>query len=279
MDTREYITSGIIESYALGLTSDQERREVECLSSIYPEIKEEVLNAQRALEGFATSIAIDPPEEMKAKILAAIKVVPQESNLKVVKTNDAIKPVTLTKVKGRDNRSVFAIAASIIVIFGLSVMYFIQLGTSSKLEQQMAGMKKDKTQMDTKMSDLEVQLAENDALNKFVLHSSTQEVVLAGTAINPESKVRIYWNSEVSKAVCVSDYLPTPEAGKQYQLWAISDGVPVDLGMMSKDGSAMMDNIKVQPTSVQAFAITLEKEGGSPTPNLEQLYVIGNTKV
>lgn len=279
MDTREYITSGIIESYALGLTSDQERREVECLSSIYPEIKEEVLNAQRALEGFATSIAIDPPEEMKAKILAAIKDVPQESNLKVVKTNDAVKPVTLTKVKGRDNRSVFAIAASIIVIFGLSVMYFIQLGTANRLEQQMAGMKNDKTKMDTKMSELEVQLSENDALNKFVLHSETQEVVLAGTAINPESKVRIYWNSEVNKAVCVSDYLPTPEAGKQYQLWAISDGVPVDLGMMSKDGSAMMDNIKVQPTSVQAFAITLEKEGGSPTPNLEQLYVIGNTKV
>ena len=38
MNIPEYIDSGILESYALGSVSDQERREVECLSAIYPEV-------------------------------------------------------------------------------------------------------------------------------------------------------------------------------------------------------------------------------------------------
>ena len=32
MNTKEYITSGILEEYVLGVVSDQERREIECLS-------------------------------------------------------------------------------------------------------------------------------------------------------------------------------------------------------------------------------------------------------
>jgi anti-sigma-K factor RskA len=38
----------------------------------------------------------------------------------------------------------------------------------------------------------------------------------------------------------------------------------------------MIPMLPVEMDNIQAFAITLEKKGGSPTPNLDQLYVIGN---
>ncbi len=57
------------------------------------------------------------------------------------------------------------------------------------------------------------------------------------------------------------------------QLWAIVEGKPVDAGMIDAcSGLCKMKNI----SNASAFAITLEKRGGSPTPNLEQLQVIGN---
>ncbi len=64
-------------------------------------------------------------------------------------------------------------------------------------------------------------------------------------------------------------------AGKQYQLWAIVDGKPVDGGMItSKDGKNY--NIQKMKTfgRAEAFAITLETAGGNPQPK-GTMYVMG----
>ncbi len=59
----------------------------------------------------------------------------------------------------------------------------------------------------------------------------------------------------------------------QYQLWAIADGKPVNAGMYTeeKDSKIALANIP----KAQAFAITLEKKGGSPVPTMENMYVMG----
>ena len=50
MNVPEYIASGILESYVTGAVSDQERREVECMSAIYPEIRQELDELASSLE-------------------------------------------------------------------------------------------------------------------------------------------------------------------------------------------------------------------------------------
>jgi anti-sigma-K factor RskA len=61
--------------------------------------------------------------------------------------------------------------------------------------------------------------------------------------------------------------------GKQYQLWAIVDGKPVDAGMIAtKKGIYHIQKMK-SFGSVQAFAITLEKAGGSPIPTMDEMIV------
>ncbi len=42
MNISAYIDSGILEEYALGIVSPQEKQEVECLTQVYPELKAEL---------------------------------------------------------------------------------------------------------------------------------------------------------------------------------------------------------------------------------------------
>ena len=279
MDIKEYIASGIIESYVLGFSSDQERREVECLSSIYPELKEELVRSQIALEKYAASIAVTPPVELKNSILNAIKSVPQESVMKVVKSEVEQKISTSeTKVIPMNKRAKLAIAASIVVILGMTSLFILQKGTNSKLQKDLTALQIEKTNnesaLNERLASLEAAVKDNNQLKDFILHERTEELVLAGTDLSPQSKVRVYWNDLVTEAVIVSDFLPTPEEGKQYQLWAIIDGAPVDLGVLDKTATTS-NQIKVSSKSVQAFAITLEKDGGSESPTLDQMYVVG----
>jgi anti-sigma-K factor RskA len=67
--------------------------------------------------------------------------------------------------------------------------------------------------------------------------------------------------------------LPQPAAGKQYQLWAIVDNKPVDAGMLDMAHGHQMVKMKNIPRA-QLFAITLEEQGGSPTPK-GPMYVLG----
>ena len=69
--------------------------------------------------------------------------------------------------------------------------------------------------------------------------------------------------------------LPAPSEEQQYQLWAIVDGQPVDAGVFDIEKGNILQQLKTI-SNAQAFAVTLEKKGGSPTPTLAALFLIGN---
>jgi len=73
----------------------------------------------------------------------------------------------------------------------------------------------------------------------------------------------------------LANNLPVPASDKQYQLWAILDGKPVDLGMLDFDLKQKKLLVHMKNTrGAQAFAITLEKKGGNSTPQ-GTMYVMG----
>jgi len=65
--------------------------------------------------------------------------------------------------------------------------------------------------------------------------------------------------------------------GKQYQMWVIQDGKPVSMGVIPDELVIQggMTKLEMQVTNGQAFAISLEKTGGSPVPTMEQIQVLG----
>lgn len=276
MDSQEYIASGIIERYALGSVTDQERREVECMSSIYPELKDELLAIQSTIESYVESIAVEPPPQVKASILAAIKEVEQEGpQLKVLHSEPKLATQKDAKIVPMKPIMKWAVAASIIPIIGLGMMYFGERNSRMEAVDQLAKVEASVEQnFKDSLSNLQISLQQNKEYQSLILDESTEEILLAGTDVSPESQARVFWSSTKEEFMIVSDRLPTPVSGKQYQLWAIADGVPVDLGVLDK--SVNVGSLKkIKLSNVQAFAITLEKEGGNPTPTMDQMYVMG----
>jgi len=276
LDSKEYIASGIIERYVLGSVSDQERREVDCMSLIYPELMEELLSIQFTIESYVESIAVQPPSGLKVAIFEAIKNVEQES----IVQKDSVRAESSTGstakiVEMKPKPFLKWAAAAIIPIIGLGVMYFGERNSRMDLTNQLAEVEaKIEANFTDSLSNLQNSLNQNKEYQALILDESTKEVLLAGTEVSPESQARVFWSSEREEFCLISDKLPNPISGKQYQLWAIADGVPVDLGVFNK--SETCSNLqKIDLENIQAFAVTLEKEGGSPTPTMEQMYVVG----
>jgi anti-sigma-K factor RskA len=70
--------------------------------------------------------------------------------------------------------------------------------------------------------------------------------------------------------------MPLNDTNHQYQLWALVNGKPVDLGVFDAEtkliGLQQMKNI----ATAQTFAVTLEPRGGSINPTMAQLIAVGN---
>ena len=280
MDIKEYISSGILESYVLGTASKQERQEVECISSIYPEIKEELVALQKNIETVASANKIEPPKELKDKVLSAVyeKIdddLEKKSNVITHDFSGKTEDVTIQKNTWR----MMAVASFVLFIIASSV--FINSRSTSielteKLEDSKEKVKIQKEQLAQTKSQLENKLSEKESYLAFLADPETKQIQLEGTDNSKDSKVRVFWNSSTERVVLKVDQLPQPPTEMQYQLWAIIDGTPKDMGMLPKENVATFIDMNKKTNAAAAFAITLEEEGGKPTPNLEQLYVIGN---
>jgi anti-sigma-K factor RskA len=94
------------------------------------------------------------------------------------------------------------------------------------------------------------------------------------TSPAPKSLATVYWNTESKEVYLLLNRLPAPVSNKQYQLWAIVNGHPVDAGIIEMESGVFFVKLKTIPKA-EAFAITLEKKGGSSTPTMEAMYVMG----
>lgn len=278
MDTKEYISSGILESYAMGFCSDQERREVECLSSIYPEIKEELNLIFASQEEFALQNSVDLPEEMEDKIWSTLNSIEhndKDNPIKEDQNNNIISNTTETPiVQLYPKKSILSVAAVILFLISSSLLVYFMLsnqGIKSSLNQTLAEkqiLKNEATKQRDSLSKLKNQL-------EIIALPTTQKVILAGVPSKPLAKAAVFYNEEKKAVILTGLELPKAPEGKQYQLWALLDGKPIDAGvfdLVSKNDLLEMKKIDKS----QAFAITLEPVGGSPTPHLEDLCVIGN---
>ena len=120
------------------------------------------------------------------------------------------------------------------------------------------------TTLSTKITSLE-------RMNSVLMNS--KKIELKGVEKHPNLLAEVFWN-ENNQVFLNPKNLPAAPTGKQYQLWAIVDGKPVDMGMYDPNNKSLVQEMKTV-SKPQAFAITLEKEGGSPTPTMEEMYVMG----
>ena len=107
----------------------------------------------------------------------------------------------------------------------------------------------------------------------ILLSKDIKIIPLNGLPLSPDSRVIIYWNPTNKNTFVNVSNLPEPPKGKQYQLWAIDGGNSIDAGIFNTNKTSLQSMNPI--SSAQAFAVTLEKEGGNSTPTMDQMYVMG----
>lgn len=275
MNTSEYISSGILESYALGLCNATEAADVERMCALHPEIKAELEDIQSSLGGYAQAHAVNPPESVKASIFNKINELEKAENN--IKPKEETKIIPLTPSSSNQNTYKYFAAASV-ALLGLSVIgNIVFYGKWKQANEQIIALNSEKNVLADGLKTNTVRLNNMQQSMAVMSNPDISRVMMKGVEKSPESLAVIYWNKQSKEVYVEVKKLPKLEDGKQYQLWAIVDGKPVDAGMLplNESDSTM---IKMKDfESAQAFAITIEKAGGSPSPTLEQMVVMGAT--
>ena len=257
MDTSNYIASGVLELYVNGLLSETEKREVEALAAQNPEIQQEIFHIEEALEKYALAHRQTPKRNMKQAILDKIDA--EES-----KNKPTAKIVQMSGFRR------FAMAASVIGLILSGALNFILYQNWNNSQKEVTALLSEKATLVDKSDVLKASYEET--VNTLV-ETTTKVVQLNGLPIAPNSKVNVYWNGKNQRTFLRIENLPPPPSDKQYQLWALADGKPIDAGVFDTETSAMQTMKTIG--DAQAFAITLEKKGGSASPTMDQMYAMG----
>jgi len=274
LNSKEYISSGILESYILGHASPEEAGILECVMKNNTEVREAFEEAQKTFEMLATAQAVTPPDDLKSKIWDKIQqqqnvesntekpVIPIHTNIQNGEIKSEIKEVKAEKNSSWKN---FAIAASLLFLVSTAANLY-WMNSQSEINQKIVKLESETKSKNIAMQNMQQKL-------DIVANPDMKKIVLAGVDKHPESKATVLWDTSSKDVYLNVNSLPKAPEGMQYQLWAIADGKPVSAGMYSedKDGRIALSNI----ANAQAFAITLEKKGGSEAPTMENMYVMG----
>ncbi len=265
MNLQEYIASGVLEAYLLGQLSQEESTRVETMRVNHTEIQQEMLRIEESLELIAQKTAVTPRESVRKNIIGNIKASGHGD------VNDEVIPMN----KPNNRRLTYLVAASLalaLVSSAVSIKLWNQL---KETEQQLNNLLAQNQQLAENFDQANYKLEQTNKDLSIIVSEKYQKVVMKSTG-SDGALASVYWSQENTNVYLSSGSLPQPPTDKQYQLWALIDGKPVDAGVFDlPDGGNLLLEMK-SIAAADAFAITLEPKGGSINPTLEELKVLGN---
>jgi anti-sigma-K factor RskA len=263
LDKQDIISSGLLELYAAGLASEKESREVELWLARDAEVAAEYADISAGIEAYAHAHSVNPSPHVKERIFAQIA----GNTAAPVFENDQAVQSTGAKIISPAWRMVAA--ASVLLLIGSIALNIVNYNKYTQA-------KKDLFETSESLARLEEQHKSMEADMSVVQSKYSVPVALKGLEAAPDAAAKIFWMQNTGEVFIDPSNLPETPPGKQYQLWAIVDGKPVDAGMIltSKNG----DKYRIQKMKTfgkaEAFAVTLEKEKGNPTPE-GPMFVMG----
>jgi anti-sigma-K factor RskA len=252
----EYISSGVLEAYALGELSDNERIQVEKYLEQYPELREELRKIEQTQEEFLMASAVVPRASLKNEIIDRVHREPART----------VVQMSFWK---------FAAAASVtmaVVSTFLAIDYRTRWKESesdlTNLIAERQEMAQNYNQVNDRLNRMEndLEVMDNPKFQRVTMASTSKE--------NPDAMASVYWNSSSNEVYLRIQNLKELTRDQQYQLWAIIDGKPVDAGVF--DGRvAGLIKMKAITKGAVTFAVTIEPRGGKSSPTLETMQVAG----
>jgi anti-sigma-K factor RskA len=255
MNVKEYISSGVLESYVLGLTNEQEVVEVEEMLAKYPEVKDELEAIEKSLEGYAFAHSKNPPIELKDKIWN--KIVEDDS-----KTFDNQVFMQIERGGGFWNKYLRVAASFLLLGSILGNIYLYNRWKTTQTELISIRTNNNLLAQEAKFSNESLQ-----NIGKVLSNPDYKGVKMMGE----NGYALVCWNQKSNEICLFKPKLPNAPTEKEYQLWAQIDGKMVSVGMVDMNKTEQyFDKL----ANVAAFAISIEPKGGSPQPT-GAVYCIG----
>lgn len=258
MDTKQYIDSGILELYVYGLLSEAENIEVAALAKEHSEINDEIIAIEKAV--VALSSTFSPFHSV--------------ANYEKIKAKLELKHGKVIEIKS-SKYTYLGWAATILLLLGIGYQYQ-QLTTTNN---QVAEIKAEKENLIKTVNSLGLKNKTIQTSLAVIRDPKNTVVNLSGQTVSPTSFAKVYWNKETKRVYVDASGLPKPPRGMVYQVWALKLApvlTPTSIGLLNNFAANDQKIFEVSDTGyAEAFGITLEPQGGSLTPTMEQLYTLG----
>ena len=219
--------------------------------------------------------AVEPPAELRARILESVRSIPQNSDGKMasrgeVESGNAQLEVASNVVRmPKDARRRLqapvwfgAIAASLAII-ALAASLFVVWKRLNRLQYEM---ERERANAET----LAKELSAEREMRELLTAPGVRMTELAGMGAAPTASAKLAVDPQTGKAMLFAYNLPPAPAGRAYQLWYISDlKNPVPGAVFDTDarGRAVLhDQVPEAGRKASIFAVTLEPAGGVRAP-------------
>lgn len=260
LNKEEILTEGYLEAY---ITEDLNSEEIESVASWIvedEEVKFEYYRIQKLIEHLAFQYKESPSYVVKRMVM---------------ENSDVINNISPISTKSTLNGGLKLMMAASVLVAMLSLLtsyYFWNQWKStdkelSALISQNLDLAYNFNQVNNKLTGLRQDVS-------VLISPEYQRIVLDGTENASNASAVIYWNEINNKVFLNTGSMQSLPLNKQYQLWALVDGVPVNAGIF--DVITGKFQIMNEITAADAFAVTIEPKGGSEIPTLSSLQVIGN---
>jgi anti-sigma-K factor RskA len=274
-EIRAYIESGVLELYVLGNMSTEEKLQVEAMAQKHPAIQAELSEIEVALEMYADAQSVEPSEQLRNRVLNSLLTnLGDDRNLRTIQPKATVAE-RVVAMHPRATTSIFykyAFAASLLLLCLSGLAVGVLYNRLQDSQQQLVSLRLNEQKFTRQVSFL------NEEIDVF-RDPSFRFIQLKGMPKTPSSALTVAWSAKRRKIMVdlSSAKLPAPGKNQQYQLWAIANGKPVDLGVFDKTTADSTDMKLMKPiASAQAFAVTIEPRGGSVNPTTDQMVVLAS---
>jgi anti-sigma-K factor RskA len=271
VDIQVYITSGKLELYLLGELSELERAEVVAMAAKFPEVQKELDDLEEAMFAIDELTGKIPSAAIKTKIFDSL-----DTELRDEKT---IKP-GMAPVEGKvvplSPWKSFAVAASVVAVLASAIAIFYASKFYEK-EQQFTALLQEQSVMASNLNQVKLEFEEKEFQLDKLVAGDFRLVKLKGESLTmqKDASVNLFWDQSIQEVFVAVNNLNELSEEFDYQLWAIGDQGPIGIGLVNEGMKMTLQQMQAV-AQAGTFAITIEPKGGSESPTLDKLVVIGN---
>jgi anti-sigma-K factor RskA len=275
VDIKNYVASGILEAYALGDLPAEERAAVEAMLLQHPELQTELTLIEEGLEVLAVETAMAPPASLKKNLFAALDLEEETAEeAPVVTPSPSAEPKVVEMQPTPSRVWNYVAAASIALALVSSYLAYDYHNRWKQVEKVYSETLASYDLLADQNNKVNNKLDQIEEDFKVLVNPDFARIEMGSVVEGETFSASIYWNQKTEEAYLSIKELRELSEEQQYQLWAIVDGKPVDMGVfdISVDGLTKMKSI----ANAATFAVTIEPKGGSVNPTLEAMQVAGN---